>query len=283
MSKPDAEDGTDRTALHPARIDQDPPCTPGDVASSLEEPTLQGASYLVERITPVPAPHLRPVAPDPGGPAPLPHGESLSESPTAAVQNPGPRPSPSTWPQAGVAASAQPGLLIRPMDVPPDVDTAYVPLPGQPGPPPERSSTRDTVIAPSIRAGPLGQVAERVRKSRNARLLIIIGAGLLSLSLTVFLFLPRPPPPVPVPVVEADPGPAVPPPQAPPEPQQPPDPARIEERDQLLERAILAVESGRLEEALALFRRYMEEDPSPAAEFMVQLLQMQLSHTGKEP
>lgn len=284
MSKPGAEDGTDRTALHPSQIEQQPSYDPGDVAGPIEEPTLQGASYLVERITPVPPSRGRPAGPEPGGPAPLPPGETFPEGPTAAVQNPGPRPPPSMRPHPGGAAPAQPGPFTQPLDVPPDVDTVYVPLPGQAVPPPAAApGNRATVIASVIRAGLAGQLAQRIRRSRSARLLIITGAGLLSLGLTVLVFLPRPPPPAPVPLVQADPGPAIPPPEASPEPQEPIDPAKVEERDQLLERAILAVESGRLEEALALFRRYMEEEPSPAAEFMVQFLQMQLSQTGKEP
>ena len=60
------------------------------------------------------------------------------------------------------------------------------------------------------------------------------------------------------------------------------DPVQQEERDRLLEKAVLAVEAGRSEEALAIFRRYAEEDDGPAAAFMIQLLQVQLSQSGRE-
>jgi hypothetical protein len=124
-------------------------------------------------------------------------------------------------------------------------------------------------------------LVRQIQGSKNARLGLIAGGGTLIIALLVVLLGRRPPPEIPaVPVMAADPAPVErPAPRAPAEPQ---DPDKVRERDRVLERAILAIEAGRTDEALAQFRRYTEEDPDPTAEFMVQLLQSQLAQSGKE-
>lgn len=126
-------------------------------------------------------------------------------------------------------------------------------------------------------------LSAKVQANKNARLGLIAACGMLGVALTLWL----------VPVRSQGPQPqggdgagaaAVTQPQrvAPPAQKDNPDPVQQEERDRLLEKGVLAVEAGRSEEALAIFRRYSEEDENPAAAFMIQLLQVQLSQNGRE-
>lgn len=289
MSAPKGGDGPDdtgQTALHPQRqgeYETSHVAEVSELGGAIDEPTMQGASYLVERITPVPPARGAPPT-QLSNPTVAP---AVNEEATAAVANPGPRPAPLRVDATGATMGLAP--LTRAHDAPPDVDTAYVPLPGQ-APPPAAgmgpAGERATVVAGAVKVpSKAAGLVEKIRGSKNARLGIIAVSGVLAMGITVLVLGPKPQQPqTPAPMIRADPGPG----RAQQQPQErppeaPADPAKVEERDQLLERAILAVESGRIDEALALFRRYTEEESSPAAEFMVQLLQMQLSQTGKEP
>ncbi len=321
MKKGDPEDGqgTDRTTVaSPAPGFHQPVPTYEGSLQALEEATMQGASFLVERITPVPPQrtgHSAALAPRPApfvsdsakrsevpfvsdsakrSEVPFADGASL-DAPTAAVLNPSLRAQPAQPPEPRTAAlRIDPASLPRmdpamaPIsrlpsgDAPPEMDTAYVPLPSPPQAQNAGMSGRATVIA-AKQMKPPGMV-DKIMGSKNGRLGLIGGCGMLGIALVLVLFWPKKPTNLPPPTaITADPGPTAqtkPPP--PKEPEENLDPAKVKEKDALLERAILAFESGKTEEALALFRRYGEEDSSQAAEFMVQLLQNQQSQTDKD-
>lgn len=241
----------------------------------LDEPTLQGASYMVERITPGP----------PQAPRPPTRYEPTVDAPTAAVQ------SPSTWQQPPAAPvrveaprmdPAMAPIARGPADAPPTAETAYVPVPGAP------IAGRETVIsgmkappAPRAPQSPLDNLLQQLKGSKNARLGLIAGCGVLGILAVFVLFNPQKKPPPPPPMIAADPTPPEVRPPPPPKESENLDPALIKEKDTLLEQAVLAVELGKTDEALNLFEKYSEKEPSPAAEFMVQLLRMQ-SKEGKD-
>lgn len=279
-----------------------------DLLPPPEEATLQGASYLVERITPVPPsrsamdPRGKPPA-SAGPPAPAAAAAKvITEEPTAAVQNPGSRPPQSVLERPTVAVPTGPlkvsaasvpadGSLVpmsRPgADAPSHLETAFVPVPGQPGAQAQTQARPQVAdAAPAARApaggSKLQQLLHKIQGSKSARLGIIAGGGLLGIALVLVLFSP-PKQQALQPVAPVDVSPQQTAPTPPPEPpKEETDPAKVEEKDALLEKAILALEAGRTDEALAIFRRYTEEDQNPAAEFMVQFLQLQISQSGKE-
>jgi hypothetical protein len=243
----------------------------------------------------VPNPGARPPAAEPPGPGSM----ALPISDKQDVRTASVRVNPSSMPRMDPAMapiSRQPGG-----DAPPEMDTAYVPLPGAPGGSSAALTKAQTQVPLSGRATIIAQaqtrpsllsslpavarLVEKVRASKYGGMILISVCGCLGIALVLVFLGPRRqqnlPPPT---AIAADPGPPVdtrpPPPTK--EPDENIDPAKVKEKDALLERAILSFESGKPDEALALFRRYSEEDPSPAAEFMVQLLQNQQSQNEKD-
>jgi hypothetical protein len=255
-----------------------------------EEQTMQGSSYLIERITPIRA-----------GGQPIGEPTGLVEEHTAPPNAPtAVVPAVSVHPSLASPGAAMMQTVVAPQkaqgarDLPTaalpavgrgallESETAYVPLPGSAPPPGMTPGAPAPAAQPAAPAGPslkqkihraTLQIRGKIEGSKNARLGLIAAGGLLALGLTYVAFSPRQrvvSPPVvqeQAPEQRAE--------QAEHSPRQAPLPS--DERDQILEKAILAVEAGRIDEALALFRRYAEEDNDPSVSVMIQLLQAQVS------
>lgn len=298
------------TAMEPMKGPPAPPA--GEEATNVGQ---QGPSYLVERITPVPPQRetmiLPPKPSNPPQPAPsfqLPPGipadparDASPEERTMTVVNPPPvsgGPPKALGPVQVKAPALQPGgITMMTKEAPPTMDTAFVPVPGlgqAPAPAAPGLLPGSTDVAPAVKGkgGGLSALVERVKGDQKLRLLLIGGCGVLGILLTLVLFNPRRGPVAPptdgeqrpvqvgdVPGAgtaaqkNADPGAGG---------QPPPGTVSQDEKDALLEKAVLAVEAGRTDEALALFRRYLDEGQDEAASFMVQLLQLQATGAGKE-
>lgn len=258
-----------------------------------EEQTMQGGSYLIERITPI-----RAGGQPGGGPTGVveehtaPPNAPTVAVPAVSVGHPGLASPGAGMPQTVVAPQNPHGGRDLPTAALPavgrgallDSETAYVPLPGSapppgmapgvpaPGPGAQAPASTGPSLKEKIQRATL-QVRGRIQGSKNARLGLIAAGGILALGLTYVAFSPRRQ--IETPPVVQEQAPEQRPEQAAPAQRQAPLPS--DEKDQILEKAVLAVEAGRTDEALALFRRYADEDNDPSVSVMIQLLQAQVS------